>query len=131
MERMIKIPSVEANLCEVEFFLNSIMREANIQRKVFCKIYLSVYEAVNNAFRHGNLLSEKKFVQINFEELESGYLFVVHDEGLGFDYSAVPDPLVKENLKKESGRGIFIMKNYSDEISFHDNGRCVNLFFKK
>ena len=54
---------------------------------------------------------------------------IVEDEGLGFDYNNLPDPTSPENLEKPGGRGIFLMKNLSDEVNFKDSGRLVELVF--
>ena len=54
----------------------------------------------------------------------------IKDEGKGFDYAHVPDPTAPENLEKINGRGIFLMSRLSDDISFTDNGRVVELKFR-
>jgi serine/threonine-protein kinase RsbW len=53
------------------------------------------------------------------------------DEGKGFDYHNLPDPTAPENILKENGRGIFLMKNLSDEIEFNDSGNEVTIYFGK
>ena len=59
------------------------------------------------------------------EEVE----FVVEDEGEGFDLASVPDPTLPENIEKLSGRGIFLMRNLADEVSFENNGSKIKLTF--
>jgi serine/threonine-protein kinase RsbW len=54
---------------------------------------------------------------------------VIKDQGLGFDYSNIPDPTAPENIEKINGRGIFLMEKLSDKIEFFDNGSKVQLFF--
>jgi serine/threonine-protein kinase RsbW len=51
--------------------------------------------------------------------------------GRGFDYENLPDPTSPENLLKENGRGIFLMKNLSDLVEFEDQGKSVFIYFNK
>ncbi|MEM7039373.1 MAG: ATP-binding protein, partial [Bacteroidota bacterium] len=53
----------------------------------------------------------------------------VRDEGTGFDYSSLPDPTAPENLINPGGRGVFLMTHLSDEITFGDEGRKVEMVF--
>jgi serine/threonine-protein kinase RsbW len=55
--------------------------------------------------------------------------FTVKDEGQGFNYDNLPDPTAPENIEKPGGRGIFLMKHLSDEVSFRNNGTEVELSF--
>lgn len=131
MERKIEIFSDIKNICELEIFLNSLKSEANISRKNFCRMFLSVNEAVVNSLKHGNHFEFSKRVLIQFIEKDDCYQFIVEDEGNGFQYNEIPNPLDKENITKESGRGIFIMRQYTDKMYFEENGKVVNLLFYK
>ncbi|MDA3879508.1 MAG: ATP-binding protein [Prolixibacteraceae bacterium] len=131
MERRININSEINNICDVEYFLNSLFKELKFSRKVYCKIYLAVNEAVNNAIIHGNKEDSKKLVQISFNDESEYYCFIVKDQGDGFDYTILKSPIDSNNLYKESGRGIFIMKQYSDKVIFDDKGRKVKMLFNK
>ena len=131
MVRTIKITSSIHNINEIEFFLNSIFRESNFSRKIYCKIYLAVIESVTNAITHGNQLNKDKFVTISFEEKEAFIIVSIDDEGDGFNWNIIPNPLEALNIKKETGRGIFIMKEYSDELHFNKRGNSVQLKFNK
>ena len=51
------------------------------------------------------------------------------DQGIGFDFTNLPDPTSPENLEKENGRGIFLMKNLSDDLVYEDNGSTCKIFF--
>ena len=77
------------------------------------------------------LLSTKtKSIYLSCEQLPTGSLaFHVKDEGNGFDYDGLPDPTLPENLEKENGRGVFLMKNLADEITFSEEGKKVELIF--
>ncbi|MBP7507061.1 MAG: ATP-binding protein [Prolixibacteraceae bacterium] len=131
MEQSIKIESKLNNFCKIDNFINSIFNELQFSRKLYCKIYLSVNEAVNNAIFHGNSNDEEKYVTIDFITDDNTFQFLISDEGGGFDFSSVKDPTEKENIYNESGRGIFIMKKYADHVYFLENGTKVKLIFNK
>jgi serine/threonine-protein kinase RsbW len=90
-------------------------------------IGIAVREAVANAVKHGNRQDPDKKVQLDFG-VEDGELVIrVLDEGGGFDPDEVESPLEPENVLKPSGRGIFYMKNFMDQIeySFRPDGGTV------
>ena len=113
----------------VELYLKEISVEYKLVDK-FPNILISLTEAVNNAIIHGNHYNEDKMVQIKVQSLKKGLLFVVQDEGTGFDNSSICDPTCQENLEKIGGRGVFIMDKLCDELSFHKNGSIVKMYFK-
>ncbi len=114
---------------QLEQYLKEISEEYDLFDK-FPNVLISLTEAVNNAIRHGNKYDEGKMVEIQFKELNNGALFIVIDEGPGFNDTEIEDPTKQENLEKTGGRGVFIMEKLCDELTFHDNGRMVKLFFK-
>ncbi len=82
-------------------------------------IALAVREAVANAVLHGNRYDPTKRVTLSFDTAPDLLTVSVRDEGAGFAPSTVPDPLAPENLLKESGRGLFLIRAFMDEIRFH------------
>jgi serine/threonine-protein kinase RsbW len=79
---------------------------------------VAIRESVTNAVRHGNKLDPTKRVVVRFEYEEPDFRVTVKDQGNGFDVGEVPDPLAEENVLRASGRGIFFMKNFMDEVSY-------------
>jgi serine/threonine-protein kinase RsbW len=79
---------------------------------------VAVRESVINAIKHGNQNDQSKFVHVEFtSSTDAGELAVsIRDEGEGFDPGAVADPLAPENMLKSSGRGIFLMRNFMDDV---------------
>ena len=73
-------------------------------------------ELINNAIVHGNHLDPARGVKVDIEVTDTAIRVTVSDEGSGFDPVAVPDPIAKENLERESGRGIFICQHLMDEV---------------
>ena len=130
METTIRIESKLSNLGIVENAIDTITRDAGINKENYGKILVSVMEAVNNAIVHGNKYNEKKFVNI-YILLENNLLKVtVEDQGKGFKPSEVPDPTEPDNLENVNGRGVFLMKNLADELEFNKAGNKVILKFK-
>lgn len=119
------IQSDQSELKKVEYFLDDIFTKNNLSKKHFNKLYLCVSEAVINAIKHGNRndLNKKVIVKIDcsLHEIE----VFIEDEGDGFDRSKLQNPTDKENIRKESGRGIFIIKNLTECINFNEKGNSI------
>jgi len=81
-------------------------------------IGMSVRETVTNAIQHGNKLDLSKKVDIQFEVGPDRLSISVKDQGSGFSPSELPNPLDPENLLKPSGRGIFYIRSFMDEVEF-------------
>jgi len=109
------------------------MQEIAIKHSIcedkFPDILISLTEAVNNAIIHGNKSDEKKYVRVRLTETKSGLSFSVSDEGCGFNHNTIPDPTLAENLECCGGRGVFLMKELSDDIAFLNEGRTVEMYF--
>lgn len=119
------IQSDQSELKKVEYFLDDIFIKNNLSKKYFNKLYLCVSEAVINAIKHGNRndLNKKVIVKINcsLHQIE----VLIEDEGDGFDRSKLQNPTDEENIRKESGRGIFIIKNLTECINFNEKGNSI------
>lgn len=126
---MLKLPSKPTAIKSVENFVSQVAIKYDIQPDKFPNILISLTEAVNNAILHGNKRDQEKFVDIQLKETSKGLCFEVTDEGAGFNPKSIPDPTLEENLDCCGGRGVFLMKELSDEINFIRNGRCVALHF--
>ncbi|MBN1570425.1 MAG: ATP-binding protein [Acidobacteria bacterium] len=81
-------------------------------------IGMSVRESVTNAIQHGNKLDLSKRVDIRFEVMPDRLSISVKDQGNGFNADEIPNPLDTENLLKPSGRGIFYIRTFMDEVEF-------------
>ena len=81
---------------------------------------VAVRESVINAIKHGNAEDETKRVLVEFQlhpiATPTELTVRVVDQGTGFDPQAVADPLAPENLLKSSGRGIFFMRSFMDDL---------------
>ena len=81
-------------------------------------ILMALREALANAIKHGNERDLAKRVHLEMNVTDSWLEIQIRDEGAGFDPSKVDDPLAPENRLKTSGRGIFYMKTFMDEVRF-------------
>lgn len=81
-------------------------------------IDMAVREAVTNAMVHGNQEDETKSVEVVFNCMGNALEIEVKDQGEGFDPTAVPDPTDPVNILKTSGRGIFLMRSFMDEVEW-------------
>ena len=85
---------------------------------------------MRSAIIHGNGQDESKNVCIELHRRKDAIAIRISDEGRGFDYNNVPDPTLPENVCKCGGRGVFLMRNCSDQIAFRNNGSTVEMQFK-
>jgi len=83
------------------------------------QIGMAVRECMVNAVVHGNRYSKNKKVHLDIERTAESLVVVVGDEGTGFDINSLPDPLAPENLLRQSGRGILLIKAFMDEFDLH------------
>jgi serine/threonine-protein kinase RsbW len=83
------------------------------------QIGMAVRECMVNAVVHGNRYNKNKKVHLDIECTEESLIVTVGDEGAGFDIKSLPDPLAPENLLRQSGRGILLIRSFMDEFDAH------------
>lgn len=119
------IDSETVKLAEVENFIENVFVSYGLSLNDFHNCVLCVKEAVTNSIIHGNKMDRNKKVNIKAYRCKKYLYFKIMDEGDGFDFSQINDPTEPENILLENGRGLFIIKNLCDEITFKDNGNTV------
>ena len=80
---------------------------------------MAVRECMVNAVVHGNRYNSNKVVHLDIERNEEELIVTIGDEGSGFDFGALPDPLAPENLMRQSGRGLLLIRAFVDEFDLH------------
>ncbi len=125
----LKISSDTQNITLVEQVIDDVCEQYKVNEDRYGNILIAVTEAVNNAIQHGNNNNPEKSVTINYSIDSISITFCILDEGNGFDHVNLPDPTAPENIDKINGRGIFLMKNLSDNIQFDQDGKQVQLKF--
>ena len=117
----LEIQSVIDELDRVQVVTNDIARRAGLDGDELDWWELAVREAVINAIEHGNHNDPEKRVFIEFattSTADSTELSIsIRDQGAGFDPDQVADPLAPDNLLKTSGRGVFLMKQFMDDLT--------------
>ena len=103
------------------------LREHKISNDAVFDIRIAFEEALVNAIKHGNKLNAKLKVFISWEVSSRRVAITISDEGKGFDYRRLPNPLAKGNINKPGGRGVFIIRRFMDKVSFLDCGRTVKM----
>jgi serine/threonine-protein kinase RsbW len=83
------------------------------------QIGMAVRECMVNAVVHGNGYSSHKHVHLEIERSDTCLVVTIGDEGEGFDLSSLPDPLAPENLLRQSGRGLLLIRAFMDEVDLH------------
>ena len=131
MQKLV-VSSKHESLKEIEQFLEQVVVEHNVSDEVFGNMLIGVTEAVNNAIIHGNKEDNTKKVTLEFEREEAPdkLVFHIHDEGSGFDYTALPDPTHPDNLMVVGGRGVFLIKQLADWVVFSNEGSTIELQFR-
>ena len=109
-----KIETVAAAAAAVTEFIS----RSGISDDAAFGIDMAVREAVTNAVLHGNRQDENKTVELVLKSSPDAVEISVHDQGPGFNPESVPDPTTTENILKTSGRGIFFMRTFMDEVDW-------------
>lgn len=112
------INSDPGNLELVEQFVCKFTEEIGLHEDKLPGLFLSITEAVTNAIKHANKYDVNKKVEIDVFLEGKTLTLKIKDEGKGFDPETIPDPTHPENLLKDSGRGLFLMRFYMKELHF-------------
>jgi serine/threonine-protein kinase RsbW len=92
-----------------------LAERAGVDEDELMKIGMAVRESMVNAVVHGNRYNANKKVRLSVAANSEHFTVRIADQGEGFDFDAIPDPLAPENLMKTSGRGIFLIRSLMDE----------------
>jgi serine/threonine-protein kinase RsbW len=93
-----------------------VAQRAGLDDDDLIKVGMAVRESMVNAVVHGNRYNAHKKVHFSVVKGAGRLAITIGDEGEGFDYSGLPDPLAADNLMRTSGRGIFLIRSFMDEF---------------
>jgi CheY-like chemotaxis protein len=135
---------------------DNITRMGLCQESDLVRVAVALREALSNAIIHGNLqvdsalraaneadyyqqIDERRTqepyrsrtVQVIAEESRSEAIYVIRDQGPGFDCSNLPDPTDPANLESVSGRGLLLIRTFMDEVSFNDPGNEITMIKRR
>ena len=127
--RRLKLLSKIEKVEEAAYFAEKAAKDMDFSESDVDDIAIALTEAVSNAMIHGNKSDVTKKVIVEIMEKPDRMTIHVWDEGVGFNPNTIDDPLRPENLLRESGRGIFILKSLMDRVdySFEKNGTVIIL----
>ena len=114
----LKFPSRIEAVAEAAAAVSDFMKSLGLSEDVAFGVDMAVREAITNAVVHGNKLDAAKVVELRLRNTPEAFEITVHDQGTGFNPNDVPDPTKEENILKTSGRGIFFMRNFMDEVDW-------------
>ncbi len=113
-----RMESTLESVNKAEETADQIAAQAGLDEDTRGGVSMAVREAMINAVLHGNAYDPAKRVSLTFEQNGEELIVTIADEGKGFVPDEVPDPLAPENLLKQSGRGIFLIRAFMDEVRF-------------
>lgn len=116
--RTFKLSSTMDSVSEVEASADKLAEEAGFDEDERFHVTMAVREAAVNAVLHGNEYDSSKQISFSLENTGSQLVFVIADQGKGLDPDTLPDPLAPENLLRGTGRGIFLIRSFMDEVHF-------------
>jgi serine/threonine-protein kinase RsbW len=112
------LPSSLESVDRVEQIAEELAKKAGIDEDEIYRVTMAVREAAVNAVLHGNSYDPEKSVTATFENTGNALVIRITDQGKGLDPDTLPDPLAPENLLRGSGRGIFLIRSFMDEVHF-------------
>jgi serine/threonine-protein kinase RsbW len=118
------------NLALVHALIEGIARQHEIGEETTQALLYAVIEAGTNAIQHGNVFADDKAVTFDFRVAGDGIEIQVEDHGRGFDPAGVGNPTDASALLSPHGRGLYLMRELMDEVSFDvrpDQGTTVRL----
>jgi serine phosphatase RsbU (regulator of sigma subunit)/anti-sigma regulatory factor (Ser/Thr protein kinase) len=113
---------------DIERVCSVILREMDkngFADKKIKQFKICIFEMLTNAIMHGNKGDTSKRVTVFYSVNTFSSTISVIDEGDGFDYNSLPDPLSPENIMKDHGRGVFLIRNYLDYVEYNQRGNRV------
>lgn len=115
-----KLESSLDSVDRVEEAVEQFARNHGASEDETYRISMAVREATANAVLHGNAYDPQKRITVSFEHKDADLIIRIADQGKGLDPTHIPDPLAPENLMRGSGRGIFLIRSFMDQVEFRD-----------
>jgi serine/threonine-protein kinase RsbW len=110
--------STMESVSTVEATAEKLAFEAGLDEEELFHVTMAVREAAVNAVLHGNEYDPSKQITVSFENTGVALVITIADQGRGLDPETLEDPLAPENLLRGTGRGIFLIRSFMDEVHF-------------
>jgi len=118
-----KFESTRKSIENLEYILQKQKNSICFSGADFNVICLCIYEIFINAICHGNRYDASKYVELIIEKHSNKLVITIIDQGNGFTVEDILDPTTEENLLKDSGRGIFIVKKFANFVDYKHTPR--------
>jgi serine/threonine-protein kinase RsbW len=122
------IASDPSEVQRIQDHIESQLKHHQFEDKDIFSIRLALEEALVNAIKHGNQLDPSKKVHVHCAFKHDRFEVAIADEGPGFNPEEVPDPLCEENLERPCGRGLFLIRHYMTDVTYHAPGNRISMF---
>lgn len=130
-ELVLEIPSDVRSIHHAVEYVVARCRDCEARaERLRLNLRVGLTEALSNAMLYGNGRDPAKRVLVEVSFIDGAIRARVTDQGDGFDPLSVPDPTEPENVVKAGGRGLFIMRQLLDEVSFNEQGNAVTLVLR-
>ncbi|MCH7638178.1 MAG: ATP-binding protein [Bacteroidetes bacterium] len=123
------LPSTPEAVPEAVRFAEAAASEAAFPDEVGDRMSLAVGEAVANAVEHGNDADANRIVKLEWRKKDSGGWLSVEDEGPGLTLDLLQNATLPDNALQAGGRGLFIIKELTDDVRLEAEGRRLMLWF--
>lgn len=123
----VRLASHFDSLEQVDQMVDELTKAANLSEEDHGALLLSLSEAVTNAIMHGNKQDSSKWVYVRAVRNGNDLEVTVEDEGDGFNPELLPSPVESDNLLRQGGRGVYLMKMYCKDVRFSKGGRALTL----
>ncbi len=111
----------------VDYLLDRCRAAGFEESRLRLNFRVGVTEALANAMMYGNSRDPGKHVKLEAWCASDQVRVRITDEGSGFDPGALPDPTQPQNLARARGRGVFLIRELMDEVSFNEQGNSVEM----
>ncbi len=130
-EEEMVISSELKHLPHIEDLSRHITKRMGFNEEQETNLAIALTEVVNNAITHGNKSDPQKKVTIHINYKANEVIISIMDEGEGFDPSQLPNPTHAQNIWREHGRGIFLIRNLIDEVDIQPSPNGTRVILKE
>jgi serine/threonine-protein kinase RsbW len=124
-----RFPAVPGSVADAVHAVEGAMRSAGLSDEVIDRVTLVAGEAAGNAVEHGCEWDPGRSFEVTWEEADDGYWLRVEDDGIGLSASHIDQAALPEDPLSTSGRGLFLIRELSDEVRLEADGRRIAMRF--